>query len=129
MLRGSDEQGALANTRAIMADIRSDVLPVECVSADHFEAEFFGNGMLCLGECASPSSRYAIVAFLWAEEFDNNLDECAEDRGNICYQSLRARIVDALTLDISLESCKAKRILMISPNVRRICGAEILPLY
>ena len=121
--------GAPSSTRAGMADVRSDMQPVVCYSTDYSEIESFGNGMLCVGECASPASQYAIVAFLWSEQFDNNLDGFDEDRENICYQRLRAHIVDALTLGISLESCKAKRILMISPNVRHVYGAELLSLY
>ena len=45
------------------------------------------------------------------------------------YQRVRGLIADALTLGLSLEFCKARRILMISPNVRGICGAELLPRY
>ena len=71
----------------------------------------------------------AIVSFLWAAEIDDDPDQIDEDAANKHYQGIRGHIADALTLGVSLQSCKAKRILLISPNIRHTCGAQLLSLY
>ena len=98
-------------------------------STDCAEPQTLCNGKLTLGDRASPAVDNAIVSFLWAEEIDDDSDQVDEDAANEHYQKIRGHIADALTLGLSLATCKAKRILMISPNVRNICGAELLSLY
>ena len=50
----------------------------------------------------------AIVSCLWAAEIDDVPDQIDEDAANKHYQRIRGHIADALTLGVSLQSCKAK---------------------
>ena len=81
---------------------------------------------LALMDCPSSARDNAIVSLLWAEQINDEDDQVDDARR---YQSVRALIADALALGCSLRACKAKRILMISSNVRHICGSELLSLF
>ena len=84
---------------------------------------------MTLSDHAPSGCDNAIVSFLWAAQSDSDPDQVDEEPAKTRYQRVRGHIADALTLGISLESCKAKRVLMISPNVRHIRGAELLSWY
>ena len=45
------------------------------------------------------------------------------------YDGIRRHIADALTVGVSLQSSKAKRIFLASPHIRHICGAQLMSLY
>ena len=81
---------------------------------------------LALMDCPSSARDNAIVSLLWAEQISDEDDQVDDARR---YQSVRALIADALALGCSLMSSKAKCILMISSNVLRICGSELLSQF
>ena len=74
----------------------------------------------------SCTNAYAIVAFLWLKTDEK---EVAREGPLRFYNKARGLIADALTLGASLEYLEASKILMISPEVRFICGASLLQEY
>ena len=67
------------------------------------------------------------MSFLWEDEpSDAEADEKAAERH---YHKMRGHIADALTLGESLKKCQGKKVLMVSPSVRRVRGANLLSRY
>ena len=82
---------------------------------------------MALQDPREESDQCAFVSFLWEDEpSDAEADEKAAERH---YHKMRGHIADALTLGESLKRCQGKKVLMVSPSVRRICGANLLSRY
>ena len=77
-------------------------------------------------ECMHPSGDNAIVSLLWIDTYTKDKNETNDHDIAKRYHAARSLIADALILGASLQGCEARKILLISENVLRICGSQLL---